>query len=437
MAGPIGSSTTVAAQNSSTNIDKSDVEFALRQAKSDPSMLAEVLESPNLNDAERDEVIKTLARDPDSRIALYGQDLNPDIAEVRGDYKTIANAIEHAYQNGAISKSDLLNISDENKAGNGAQRLVSLLSHGDTKRAGGTMDALGDALSDRGGNNGLDSKGAVLAYTSDAGLMRTNLNTPAKRAAAFETLVSIGENPLIQSAPSGLKSDWAKQALAGSGRLFAAHGQELVDAYTASKPGQLNRTEILAKFMGQTVFNPDAKSIPLDGKQNLAKAVSDALGKVSDGLMARAEKAPKGSVEQSRAIEELGSFTASVSGGAAAALTKYSDKIRANEKSREEFANFVGAVIGDIVGSKVPAGNTAGFVASKVVKSILDIFAKNPARPGAELANVLFDQFQSRVDLMRTNLKQPELLSAFNAAYSAELLQLQQALNINLGAHEK
>jgi hypothetical protein len=437
MTEPVNATTSVAAQSPSQAVEQSDVDFAVRQAKSDPSLLDDVLKSPQLNDAERDEVIQTLARDPDSAITLYGNDVNPNVSEVRSGYTTIANAIDHAYRSGAINRDDLVRISDANQAGNGAQRFVTLLGHGNTEYPGGTMDVLGDALWARNGNDGLDRKGAVLAYTSDSTLIATNLNTPEKRAFAFETLVSINESPLFDGSAGGLEDVWSRQALAGSGRLFAAHGKELVDLYTGAKAGTPIRTEVLAKFMSQTVFNPDAQAIPLDRRRDLVSTVTSTLHSVADGLFDRAKHAEKGSVAQSRAMEQLGSFTASISGGAAVALTEYSDKIHASQKSREEFADLVGAVVGDIAGAKLPVGNTVGVIASRVTAGILNMFATNPERPAAGLATILFDQFQPRVDLMRTELNQPELLSAFNSAYSAELLQLQQSLNVNLGGHER
>lgn len=224
--------------------------------------------------------------------------------------------------------------------------------------------------------------------------------------------------------------------MAAAAELFRAHGPALIDLYTSSAAGIAPKTEPLAVLMSMTMFNPAAANVMV-GNQTVPEVMRGVFADAADRFLTTAETAPAGSVEQSRAIEQFGQLTATLSGGAAHALTRYDEQIRQNEETRELFASLVGAAVGDIAGARAPVGNTTGVIATQVTDQVLDALMSDPERPSAALADTLYDSFYGRVDTLRTELGQPELLSAFTSAYSAELLNLQQNLNINLGGHAR
>ena len=70
---------------------------------------------------------------------------------------------------------------------------------------------------------GMDRANAAILYTSDPALMSRNLDTPDKRAQAFEALVAFNKAAPYEDISAGLTADiWHDSALAASGRLFAA-----------------------------------------------------------------------------------------------------------------------------------------------------------------------------------------------------------------------
>lgn len=427
-----------------TDIDRNQVEFALRDIRADAvlreSALADALRNPNLNEAERNEIIQTLAREDGQQIRFFGNDAtrftDNDYAALSADQQVIADAVQNAYEDGALNADDLVRIADANGAGNGAQRFISILKQSSTARQpGGVAEVLADALWTRNGNDGLDRAGAAIVYSSDPTMMSRNLDTPEKRAEAFEALVNFNEKAPyneINAGPTG--NIWEASALSAAGRLFTAHSQELIDHYTSAQPGQPGQTEVLSKFMSQTVFNPDAQGIMLDRSRDLVPAIRDALSDGARTFLERASAEGVSATDQSRAMRQFGQLTASISGGAAVALTRYDEQINATKESREQFAGLVGDLVGQL-----PLGDLAGTIADKVTEPIANQIAealiKNPDRPDAALAGVIYDDFSAQADRLSEKVGNPDLIQAFESGYSSELLNLQQNLNVNLGGH--
>lgn len=430
---------------SSDWVDRNEVELAVRIAKADSNMagsaLADVLRNPRLNESERNLVIQELARDPDFKSAFYANDavrsLRPeDGGALAGDQRVIADAVQTAYAAGAINRNDLMSIADANGVGNGAQRFMDVLGQSSAARMpGGAMEGLADGLWAR--NSGTDRANAAIAYTSSPEMMAQNLTTPQMRAEAFKAIVEFTDSKPFGSAPDSVADQWERSAIAASGRLFTAHASEITDSFTASQVGRAPQTETLAKFFGQTVFNPEASSIALDNRRDLQPAVRAAMKGVQESMFNRAEAAPAGTIDRTRAFEVLGQFAASVTGGAALALNQYTQGVEDAQKAREDTAGLIGAVVGDLVGARLPVGNTAGNIAESIAQSILDATAQNPDRPDQALAGVLNDQFSTAVDAERVKLNDNGAMAAFDGAYSKELLNLQNNLNVNLGAHAK
>lgn len=423
-------------------VNRSEVDMAVRIAKADSNMggsaLADVLRNPNLNAAERNAVVQELARDPDARMAFYANDAfrtrTDDAGALAGDQRVIADAVQSAYAAGALSSGDLSAIADMNQVGNGAQRFLEVLNQSSAARMpGGAVEGLADALWAR--NSGSDRAVAGMAYTSTPQMMAQNLTTPAMRAEAFKAIVDFTDAKPWGSAPDSVSSNWERSAIAASGRLFTAHATEITDAFTASRVGQAPQTETMAKFFSQTVFNPEASSIALDNRRDLQPAVRQAMTGVQQAMFSRAEAAPAGSIERTRAFEVLGQFSASISGGAAVALNEYTEGVENAQEQREAIAGLVGAAVGDLVGARLPVGNTVGNLAETITQNILDAVAQNPDRPDQALAGVLSDQFSTAVDAERVRLNDNGAMAAFDGAFAKELLNLQNNLNVNLGAH--
>ncbi|WP_407351885.1 hypothetical protein [Luteimonas sp. R10] len=422
------------------DIDQSKVDGALRNIQADSitgqSALANALSNPDLNQAERNEILQTLARgDENHLLAFYANDASrtrdDQYASLGEDQRIIGEALQQAYEDGAITADDLLRISDVNQSGNGGQRFLTTLQNGGGA-PGGTVEALSDALWQRNGNDGLDRAGAAIGYTSDPGLQSRNLNTAEKRLEAFEALVQLNQDDPYSGMYAGVSGTiWQNTALASAGRLFISHSSELIDHYTGAG-GDTAQTETLANFISQTVFNPDARGIVLNRSQDLVPAVQSALGTTAGQLLDGAGAAEPGSLEQERLIAQFGRLTASISGGAAVALTEYTDQINANQESREQFAGMVSTLVGETPIGKVPG---SGDAVTELAGLVYDAINENPERPDSALAGVLYDSYAGQVEALSTELDQTGLRSAFDSAYSAELLNLQQNLNVNLGGH--
>jgi hypothetical protein len=134
-------------------------------------------------------------------------------------------------------------------------------------------------------------------------------------------------------------------------------------------------------------------------------------------------------------MRQYGQLAASISGGAAVALTRYDEQINETRESREQFAGLIGDVVGQL-----PLGDLGGTIADKVSEPIATQIAEaliaNPERPDVAIAGVLADQYAAQADLLSEEVGNPDLIQAYEAGYSAELLNLQQNLNVNLGGHE-
>lgn len=429
-------------------VDQEQVDFALGTIRSDlpmnQSALADALRNPLLNEAERNLIIQTLARDGDefAQLPFFANDASrfrtEDYAALAEDQRVIAEAIQTAYDAGAINADDLLRIADANGADNGAQRFLSILTQSsEARQPGGVAEVLADALWARNGNDGVDRAVAAMHYSSDPTLMADNLDTPEKRVEAFEALVRFNESNPYEDIPDGpAKTLWETSALAGAGRLFTAHSQELIDHYTSGEPGRFGDTGTLAQFMGQTLFNPDARGIALDRRRDLVPAIRDALTNAGETFFDRVRDPQASATDQNRAMRQFGQLTASISAGAAVALTAYDEQILANEASRQQFANLLGTVVG-----KLPLGDAAGEVANRVsgplAERIYDALNEEPERPDLAVALELRNSYESQVDLLNEELENPDLINAFESAYGAEIDDLQLELNVNLGGHQE
>jgi hypothetical protein len=428
-------------------VDQTKVDTALRMIRADvpinQSQLADALRNPNLNQAERNQIMQTLAREDGQQLRFFANDAmrstNGDYASLTTDQQTIADSVQRAYSDGALNKDDLLRIADANGAGNGGQRFMSILEQGtSTREPNGVCEVLAEGLWTRNGNDGLDRASAAMFFTSDPSMLSRNLSTPDARAQAFEALVGLNEkDPYGKLPDSPINTIWRDRALTAEGKLFTSYSQELTDRYTGANGAPVN-TEVLAKFMSQTVFNPSAQGIWLDRSRDLVPAIRSALGNTAQTFMDRAQQPGVSEQDQQRAMQQYGRLTAAVSGGAAVALTNYDAQINANEESKKEFADLIGQVVGKTpLGTavdKVPLGQGDKIVEA-LANKLFDAMNKAPERPDAALAGALYDNYAGQTESVSNQVHSEIPRIAFDSAYSAELLNLQQNLNVNLGGH--
>ena len=427
------------------DINSQEVDFAVRNCRGDipmrESQLANALRNPNLNQSERNLVIQKLAREG-GELAFYANDASrvpdADHAALSEDQRVIADGVQKAYSSGAIDTKDLQRIADKNGAPNGAQRFMSIMRLGaSAKEDGSATQTLADALWTRNGADGKDRAAAATYFTSDPALMASKLNTPDKRAAAFESIVNFNQSEPYKNLPPGATTtNWQNDTTTAAGRLFVSHGQELMDRYTNVTPKRGAQTEVLSKFMSQTVLNPEAKGVVLDRQRDLVPTIQSVLGSGTDTYLNRAKEAGPDSPEQIGAMEQLGRLSASVSGGASLALTKYSGKVAENEEQAQAMADLVGSTVGAMTGRlDTPFGNPAEASASAITKEIVKATQDHPERPRAAISGELYDQLSSRIAGLETELKQPKLSTYFDATRGAEGHTNNENLNVNPGGH--
>jgi hypothetical protein len=436
-----------AAPSQDTRVNTSEVDHAVRMCRADipmnGSQLADALRNPNLNEAERNLVIQKLARDG-GELAFYANDASrlhdSDQGALSADQRIIAEGVQNAYSKGAIDEKDLQRIADKNAAPNGAQRFMSILRlGGDSRDAGSAAEGLADTLWARNGADGKDRAVAAMYYSSDPAQMSSNLDTPDKRAEAFEALVNFNEADLYKDLPPGATvTTWRNDATTSAGRLFIAHGQELMDRYTDITPEHGAETEVLAKFVSQTLLNPEAEGLVLDRHRDLLPTLRSVLGSATDTYLNRAKEAPPESADQVRAMDQLGRLSASVAAAGSLALTDYSTKVAEREEAVNAIADLVGSTVGAMTGKlDTPFGNPAEEGAKAITKEILETIKANPQRPDSAYSRALYDHLSSRIAGLETELQQPRLSIPFHAARGAEGHELNENLNINPGGHAK
>jgi hypothetical protein len=428
------------ARQGSPIVDQGKVDAAANAARhavdaGQPANLAKILSNPDLdlNQAERNALLQTLARDERYRAVFFGDDnfAANTPREIDDNQRIIAAAVKTAYADGALTKDDLLAIADSNGAGNGAQRFMHVLSHdAQAMQPGGIMEDVADALWARNGNDGVDRAVASIYYSSSATLMASNLDTPDKRAAAFESLVQFNEKAPYKNWPGEEGKSFERAALAASAQIFTANSDELIDRYTALTNGETHQ-DWLAKFVSQTVLNPNAQDIPLDHRRYVAQGVSDALTRGAERFIERAKTS--GETDRAIALEQLGRLTAAATMSGAIALNNYSEQLKDTKEGNEKFADMMGAMLGDLFSA---GGNTAATDISTIIGAIID-GTGDSHRPDIAAAKEIRRTFTDMVSDFRDSQGNaaPHALGDFNSAYSRALDDMEADMNINLGGY--
>ena len=86
---------------------------------------------------------------------------------------------------------------------------------------------------------------------------------------------------------------------------------------------------------------------------------------------------------------------------------------------------------------ETPVGNPAEMGASAPAEKLYDAMVKAPDRPDQAMAGQLYDQYSSRIAQLKKETGDASMSASYNSGYAAELLNLQQNLNVNLGGYTK
>ena len=419
-------------------VDQDKIYQLERSINGDARFLATTLQSGGLSKAEQNALIRALIHSDNARNNIA---FHHEFQEVAPEHrKIIADAVNEAYTSGTINKGDLLKLADFNGLGNGAQRLVSLL---DTSAAatkpGGAVEGLGQALLHRANANpGTDRAtqdyyGAAVAFAQGEQIYAQNQGTNADRIAMFEATVKVNEAGF--SGIDNQYQSWKNEGLATASRLFIDNVEMLTENY--GKPPA--NTEVLARFFAQTTFNLEAQSITLGDGSTVATGINNALSRVSEAFVQRAETAST-DLQKERAVQALGALAASVAAGAAVSLTNYSEEIRSNEAFREEMVGLLSSAIKPLteqLTKRLPGlvETLAEKGLKKVGVAVLEQFTKDPARPDTSGVRLIIDTMEAIVSQLENTHNYDGLLTAFQAARAAETKDLESDLNVNLGGH--
>lgn len=417
--------------------------------------LADVLRSSNLNQAERNELVRTLATDPHARGVFlageYFRTANDDagtIKDLRADQKLIGQALQQALRDGAITPKDLADVADFRPGINSAQTLMSTMRLANDGAPNSGLEALSNALWDKGQQAAKPEDAqryqaiAATGYLSDPKLQAAKFGPPepgtgatpeqkANSLKAFEALV--GNNDALANARGhfGLGdrqlSDMRRESTVAAGQLYVSNGKQLTEHYT----GDTMETGTLAKFYKQAVFNPDTREARMRDGQPLAETVAGGIQRVAGSYIDAAKAAPQGSETQKSEMGKLGLMTAGVEGGITLAIKDYSDKITAHQKSRDDFAKSVGTVVGMV---PVPGGKIAGAgvkaSTDPALKALYEFVVDPPKRPDVHLGDTVKDAFERRA----AGISQ-DALNSFRTGRSNELHDLYRHFNINPGGY--
>ncbi len=421
-------------------IKQGNVESAQQAAHfiaGDSRMLATVLQGDGLTQGAENELIHELINgaDPQSGMAaIYGDvdNLPPE------QQRVIAEAIDTAFRDGVIDEADLLALSDFSTAGNGAQRIISILDDApQAAQSGGSIEALGEALLDRANGDPnseqgtLDYFGAAVAFSQGRDIYARNRGTDAERLAMFEATVEVNKTLADGVGVGDQTAAWEREGLAVAGRLFADSATMITDHFTGAGVDSAP----LAEFFGQTVFNPDAQHIALDNRRDLVPSINNALEYLAEGFVSDAENATT-QLGRETAFDQLGVLAAAVSGGAVVSLDNYSDEIAANEAFRDEMAGILNTTITPFFKALPgPASSVAGNASKDLVASVIGRFIDNPERPDVAFANEFGNALEIGVREFEVQNGFDGLTSAFKASRSNELLSILLELNLNTGGY--
>lgn len=395
------------------------------------------LSDDNFTRAERSQLIKTLANGPFAAVLIPPDSTWLD-ARNNGQHlqgmQAVGRALEEAVQDKALDVQGMHKLAASAGAA-GPQRMYLLL-HAGGQGPGSGLEQYADSLWAQRNDPGRRDSAAIaaIAYQSDPALRASKLGDPEQRRQAFEALIEFNDKAPYAKMGEPAAGEMKKQALAAAATLFRDHGPELIAHYTEGAM----RTGPLAKFLSQTMFNPDAKDLKLDDGRDVASAVGDTLKQAASDCIAKADDpkmqgASRPSREQEQQLEKLARIGASVSGGVAMAWDKYKDQINETEQSRKAFTGMVEKAVGLMPGGGL-AKDVAGKIAEDAANRIGKAFIKDPARPDIEIGDAMNQYYSDLVRGLADKRNQSGLTTdTYGQAYRQEYDSLTEKLNRGLG----
>lgn len=411
-------------------VDQNKVDMAVRMVNSSAD-LVNMLKSPVLNQAERDAVVAQIAKDPDKQMFLYG---DSERLPVR-DQADIATAVNSAVKSGALTTDDLVKLADFDQSGMGPARLVQMLALDPAScQPGSPMEALGKALWARADQNGptaeADRAAASLAFCSSPALMEANLTTDQARDTAFTALTNyLDSGKGVPDAMKGLSPELADRyqhlLLASTGRLFIAHGSQIMQDLT--RDGNPDGGVTLSRFFADVYLNPASKGIDIDHSHTLTQAIDVALAGAKRDLMTKMNSDDPATRQS--AARQLGRIVASVDGGAAIVLGRWRDAKALNQENITLLGDLLGKAAGALMPEGMPLADT---IASKTGELIAKMLLKDPSRPDVALGQ-LYAAYQGQLSQYEQKIGKADLVSSFDGEYAAEDLYIRQQLELNFG----
>lgn len=435
-------------------VDRSRIEEVLPRianTRQGACPLADVLRSSGLDQAERNELIRTLAADPHTRHVFLASEAvrtgNGDpsvVAGLRDDQKLIGQALQQALRDGAIKPQQLADIAESRPELNSAQTIMSTLRLANDGAPNSAVGGLSDALWDKSQQAGVKPEDAqryqavaATGYLSDPNLQAAKFGPPepatgrtpeqaANAQVAFDALVARNEVLANTKAQHFLNDhqlgDMRRDGTVAAAQLFVSNGKQLTDHYT----GVERDTSTLATFFKQDMFNPGSRDATLRDGRPVAEAVAGKVNDVSTAYLDKAQAAaPGGSAPDpdtmKREMGKLGHLAAGLQGGISQAITEYSDRITEHRQDRDAFAKSVGMAVGVIPvpgGKAVGAGVKAG--TDPMLKALYDFAVDPPPRPDISLGVKLKDNYEGRAEAIS-----PDAGIAFRSAHGSEADDLQ------------
>jgi hypothetical protein len=348
------------------------------------SNLATLLSSGQYNTEQTNEIIARIARDPSqTRLGapLLGQDPQteawidtpspgqtplPSVAPLQEDQRIIAQSVDRAFRDGAISVDDLRNVGNEI----GAERVVSMLGRAEVT-TGGAYEALALSMIDQPLESHRSSNEATtMAYSmlaSEPFLLQEHVREggTVKPQDAFEALVARNnETPYNPESPMVFRED-QERGLAAAAAIYGAHGPALIDHYSGAN-GNSHDMADLAMFWSQTSVNPFARDLPVktidengnETSRTIAETVNGTTNAHVDTLLGRLQS-PNDAVDNPHydnndLVAQLASIQGGMDVARQAELTRYQSVLAGNEALQNAFGDVGEQLAGTIPTGKVP-----------------------------------------------------------------------------------
>ena len=332
-------------------------------------------------DAVRTAFIQELIEDTSKRPALFGYSNTSSPEVVARDQETIGSALRSEFQKGTITAEDLASIPYDDRPGLGSTDLMSMLLP-EGSGIGGAGEALAERLEER--NQGNDAAVAAMAYASSPELMDKHLDTPEKRAAAFESLLAYNDT-MAKADANGPAVD---QGIVAIAKLYDAHAEEIVARYAPGDDG-VAQPEKLSWFYSQTIFNPHAKDLEVAPGQSIADSVSGRTGEVVDRILNDIDPADPKSMDHGP--NRLGRLGAAMAGGLDYATQIHAGLIEGDRANAEFIASGVDKLLGKI---PVVGGYTAPAV-DAVTDRLVERAGSDRLAPDPTAAEYFYDNLSA------------------------------------------